>query len=125
MSFDIFLIASDRTPSGPAFEQRLKAVLEGDGAGSGDGVTHRLDDGGEIDIYADEQSVMFSSFGGLAKGACRLIHDVADALEMFIAPAGEVAEAYRTSGNRGTPPEDFLAVKPVSTADELGRRLLS
>jgi hypothetical protein len=124
MSYDIFLVPSSRTPAGAAFEQRLGAALDSHGTSSGSTATFRLRSGGEIDIYADAESIMFASYGGLARGAPSLLWSVADAVEMFIVPADESGHAYRTSSNYGEPPEDFLPIRDVASPDELQALLL-
>ena len=126
MSFDIFLIASSGTPGSESFERRVKEALDRAGAASLNGVVHRLHDGSEVDIYYDaEPSVMFAVYGGRIPAALpELLFHLAGAMQMFIVPATDSGEAYRPRGDFGDPPEDFLTVREVMTADDLAPLLL-
>jgi TRAP-type uncharacterized transport system substrate-binding protein len=120
LSFDVHLIASSQTPVGEDWTTALRKALARHGISDRkEGITATVGDGGQADIYAGDQSVMFAVYGGFTAGVVHLVYEVASALRMFIIPAGDEEIAYRTSGNEGNPPDDFFSLESVKDVADL------
>jgi hypothetical protein len=129
MSFDVFLIPSSASPTGPAARAAVGRALAVCGARWGkDGEFDMvLASGAGLEFYEpddDDAGGMFT-LHGLDPEAMEVIFQVAEATCCFIIAPGEAPALLRTPGNAGDPPsgdEDAPIVR-VADAEDLAARL--